>query len=221
MSELELILSVKRRAFRNDTPFPDDQNAKYLAARKEALSRDNHTCQFCDLKSSMNETHHLNDDHNDNRVANLVTACTMCHMVNHIAYAGISGRASLIYLHEVDISHAGLNALVRAAWLAEHKGSGELKNTARLLYERLEKAELMAIKVIGTSSPIVLGNQMQSLSDADYEQRHKALSGIYLLPKKEAYKKHIQHWSKELSGPKPDHWIEIASEKFANWSLSE
>lgn len=220
MNELKLRLSVKRQSFRSDTPLPEGNNPAYISARKQALSRDSHTCRYCGLKSSLNETHHLNDNHDDNRPENLVTACTLCHMVNHMAYAGISGRASLIYLHEVDIDHAGFNAIVRALWLAETLGVGEVKNTARLLLERLEKAELMATKVVGTSNPIMLGNHMQSLSDAEYEKRDKGLKGIYLLPKKDAYKKHISHWTKENKNFRPEDWINSARSKFAQWSES-
>ncbi len=213
-----ILLSVKRGSFRGDTPSPPNSDLIYKNARKAVLNRDNNTCQFCGFESIKNETHHVDDDHTNHQESNLVTACVLCHMAHHIAFAGIQGRGSLIYLHNAEIGQGPLNQLIRTLWIAEELGKGDLKLNASQLLSRLEKAEIMSIQAIGTSNPSVLGDFMSYMSNHDYENRAKALEGIYLFPKKSAYSQHIKMWSAEIKGFTPNEWVKKAEEKFAQWT---
>lgn len=52
----------------------------YQRQRKKALHRDNYTCQTCGFRSRRKNTiHHINKNHNDNRLENLITECRSCH----------------------------------------------------------------------------------------------------------------------------------------------
>lgn len=213
-----IVLSVKRGAFRGDNPSPPGSDAVYKKARSEVLKRDNFTCAFCGFRHPKNEVHHIDDNHDNHALANLITACVLCHMAHHLAYAGIQKRGTLIYLDDVTISQGDLNQLVRTLWVAEFLSKGDLKNTASSLLARLEKAELMAAQVIGTSSPSVMGDFMFNLSDSEYKDRGKALQGIYLLPSKEAYKPYIKMWAESCKSFTPNEWVKRAEEKFDQWS---
>lgn len=217
MTLLPITLSVKRGAFRGDQPSPPGSDMVYRKARERALKRDNFTCLFCGFRHPKNEVHHADDNHDNHDVDNLVTACVLCHMSHHIAYAGIQKRGSLIYLHDVSISQGALNQLVRSLWVAEVLSKGDIKNTAVNLLSRLDKAELMAAQVIGTSSPSVLGDFMFNLNSSDYENRAESLKGIYLLPKKEAYAPYVKLWAAESKSFNPDEWTRKAKEKFELW----
>lgn len=211
-------LSVKRGAFRSDEPSPPGSDAVYRAARQVVLKRDDFTCQFCGFRHPKNETHHANDNHDDHAEQNLITACVLCHMAHHIAFAGTKDRGSLIYLHEAEIDQGGLNQLVRTLWIAEELARGDLKSTASQILSRLERGEILATQVIGTSNPSVLGDFMSSMKEEDYLTRDKALAGVYLLPKKSAYTAYLKLWVQDAKQFGPDDWMKKASEKFAQWS---
>lgn len=217
---LPIRLSVKRGAFRSDEPSPPISDAVYRSAREQALKRDDYTCRFCGFRSAKNEVHHANDDHNDHSSENLITACVLCHMAHHIAFAGIKNRGVLIYLDGHPIDQGGLNQLVRTLWIAEATAKGDLNHTAKQLLSRLERAEILAVQKLGSSSPTVIGDYMSTLTDEKYETRDEALRGIYLLPKRSAYASHITAWIKDSKQFMPDDWIKKAEEKFAQWSES-
>lgn len=218
MTLLPITLSVKRGAFRSDTPSPPGSDAVYKSARQTVLKRDNHTCQFCGFRHSKNEVHHVDDNHENHNPENLVTACVLCHMAHHIAFAGTQNRGSLIYLHDVKISQGALNQLVRSLWVAEFLGKGDIKNTASTLLARLDKSKLMASQVIGTSSPSVLGDFMSGMNSDEYSKRKDALKGIYLLPNKGAYQNQIKMWAEDWKKFNPAEWVNQANVKFAQWS---
>lgn len=220
MNYLPIIMSVKRKAFRSDSPHPSGQDKAYISARKLRLDKDKHTCQFCGLRSAKNEVHHLDDDHENHHEANLVTACVLCHMCFHIAFAGIQKRAKLIYLPDVSLTQAGLNQLVRNLWVASAIGTGDLKNTASQLLARLDKAEIHANAIIGTSSPTILGDHLSSMSDEDYAQREMGLTGLFLLPLREAYGPYIKLWAEEARQFTPSDWVDTARSKFSEWGGS-
>lgn len=217
MNLLPVTLSVKRRAFRSDAPHAAATDAAYMEARKKVLARDDFTCRFCGFRHKTNEVHHANDDHNDQRLENLLTACVLCHMSFHIAFAGIRGRAKLIYLPDAKINQADLNQIVRNLWIAELMGKDDLRQNAAQLLARLEKAEIHAHAVLGTSSPAVLGDFMASLSDEDYEKRAEPLEGIYLLHLKKAYAPQIKQWCEASKNFTPDAWVSQARQKFESW----
>lgn len=218
MDLLPIRLSVKRGAFRADTPSPPASDLTYKNARQVVLKRDDHTCRFCGFRSAKNETHHVNDDHNNHSESNLITACVLCHMSHHIAYAGLQGRGSLIYLHGSDIGQGPLNQIIRSLWIAEETAKGDLRGTASQILGRFEKAELLSVQAIGTSNPSVLGDFMSSMKEEDYQNREKALSGIYLLPKRAAYTAHLKQWILDSKNFSPSDWVKRAEEKFAQWS---
>lgn len=212
-----IVLSVKRKAFRADSPNPSAADKVYLNARKQVLQRDNHTCQFCGHRSTKNEVHHINDDHEDHSLTNLVTACVLCHMCFHVSFAGIQNRGKLIYLPETSITQAGINQLCRHLWIAEVIGTGDLKNTASQLLARLDKADIHANAIIGTSSASIFGDHLSSLSDDEYAKRESALKGLYLLPRKDAYAPYIKMWAEESRNFVPEDWVETAKAKFGEW----
>lgn len=218
MTLLPIHLSVKRGSFRGDHPSPPGSDLLYRKNRASALSRDRYMCRFCGFTHKSNETHHANDDHDDQREENLITSCVLCHMAHHIAFAGVKGRGSIIYLHDVEIDQAGLNNLVRSLWIAEELSKGDTKNTATMILSKLEKAELMAVQVLGTSSAAVLGEFFSSMKEEDYFKRKDILKGVFLLPKKDAYRSQLSVWSKDYKNFNPEEWVKKSKEKFDQWS---
>jgi len=56
---------------------------KYGGLYFQVLQRDNYECQNCHSKESLVE-HHINGNHEDNRMENLVTLCQKCHRAIHL-----------------------------------------------------------------------------------------------------------------------------------------
>lgn len=220
MTYLPIVLSVKRGAFRADYPHPPASDALYRQARVKALKRDDFTCRFCGFKHEKNEVHHANDNHEDHSDDNLITSCVLCHMCHHIGFAGVQNRGKLIYLPGAAIDQAGLNQLVRMLWIAEHMSASDLKNTASSLLSRLDRADIPATSLLGTSNPSIMADYMASIPEDEYAKRAVVLQDIYLLPNKQAYMPYLKLWIEGSKSYKPADWVETARQKFADWRES-
>jgi intracellular multiplication protein IcmJ len=178
-----------------------EADMEFQRVRKKALERDNHTCRFCGFKNNKwQEVHHFNDDHNDNRLENLITTCPFCHMCQHIGLAGAHREAILIYrpeITQVQIHHLVRTALVADAHHEALKAEDQTGTTKRspnlkLAGEAAEmgKALLAALKSSAdgarqhllTSDPVDLANAMMLMPDEAYARRREFLAGIRLLP---------------------------------------
>lgn len=85
------------------------------------LRRDNHTCQYCGFRSELyQEIHHINHNHADFDVNNLVCACTLCHRSFHLNALHIAKAAELIFFPE--LTQAEVNHLCRALAVAKYRG---------------------------------------------------------------------------------------------------
>lgn len=188
-----LILSVKCENWRMNDMNSDDADAEFSIVRKQALERDKHTCQFCGFKNlRYQEVHHSNDNHADNRKENLVTACTFCHLVQHIGFAGLKEEAILIYAPEIpqDILHH----LVRTSMVCqrvymtensrkeEHMDFRKAADAAVNFMNALKERASAAQDKIGTSDPHELANVLMMLPENHYVRRAAKLEGIRLLP---------------------------------------
>lgn len=208
----ELFLSVKCKSFRQDDFESEGGDAEFHKVRPQILERDDYTCQYCGFKCSVNngkgsgsymEVHHIDDDHNNNNKNNLVTICQFCHNCQHIGFAGLNKESTLIWLPEIE--QWELHHLVRSCMISEgFKNKINMEQNSRVnrsnvnqqmvsianeMYEEsqalmnylLSRSEIVKDK-IGTSSPVVLGNVLEQMDDADYKKRKEFLNGIRLLP---------------------------------------
>ena len=116
---LPLTLNVKKAQWRVDDPNFGEADRGFDQVRRRALERDDYTCRFCAFRSpKWQEVHHFNDDHHDNSLENLVTACQYCHMCQHIGLWGSKREAVLIWLPE--LSQVDLNHMVRTIQVARY-----------------------------------------------------------------------------------------------------
>lgn len=229
---IPLVPSVKCENWRMYDKDSGEADAEFQRVRKKALERDNHSCRFCSFRSlKWQEVHHLNDDHADNRLDNLVTACPFCHMVQHIGLAGRNEEAVLVWLPE--IAQDDLHHLVRTALVAQRQSDiiksdpranpatlrlfRESADVARSVLAAFRSREIEAEARLGSSDPLEIGNAMLLLPDREYARRAEFLSGIRLLPlgkrfqeREDVMVKHIDSWT-ETGGPyatlKPNSWL--------------
>lgn len=229
---IPLVLSVKCENWRMYDKDSGEADAEFQRVRKKALERDNHSCRFCGFRHlKWQEVHHLNDDHADNRLENLVTACTFCHMVQHIGLAGRNGEAVLAWIPEIPQDR--LHHLVRTALVAQRsadviKGDPranpamirvyrESADSAKSALAALRAREVEAERRIGTSDPLEIGNALLLLPDQAYAKRSEFLAGIRLLPlgkrqqeREDVMQRQIDSWT-DAGGPyatlKPNSWV--------------
>lgn len=198
--EHRLVLSVKARTWRGAYE-PSDR--VFQDVRSRVLERDRHTCVFCGFHSrKYQHVHHVDDDHDNNALSNLVTICSYCHMNFHIGKAGQEG-ATLAFVPELPpelVSHVWRAIRVALAWphvLRERSERGmrvgtaqieealALHEAARRLLEFFAARRGKAEELLGTSSPIMLAELMLAAQRADkgfYDRREGWLHGIRLLP---------------------------------------
>lgn len=215
----EIILSVKRGKFRSDDPDAEAANKEFLNAREEVLSRDKYKCVYCGFYAKkFQEVHHLDNDHTNNELDNLVTTCSLCHMCHHISFAGIKEMGTLIYIEpELEVKQAELNSLVRNLWLAEDSKNQEINSMAVELFFRLFFRSTFVKNTLGDANPTTLGNYLLGLPDDMYEKRKDILTGIYLLPSKTGFKKQYKYWKESYKGVMPGEWKKLAIQNSLKW----
>ena len=234
MQRIPLVLSVKCENWRMNDKASDEADAEFQRVRKRALERDNYTCRFCGFRAlKWQEVHHVNDDHADNRLDNLVTACSFCHSCQHIGLAGRNEEAVLIWLPQ--ISQADLHHIVRTALVAQRladvmkqdirarpdllKSHREASDVAKAVMGALREREAQAERLLGSSDPVDIANAMLLLPEDAYARRADFLAGIRLLPlgrrvneREDVMPKMIDNWT-DSGGPyfnlKPTSWIGV------------
>ncbi len=120
-----LVLSAKCLPWRGDGELEHDTT--FQANRRQALDRDRHSCRFCGFTQKPSQAtpdanfymqvHHIDDNHNNSELSNLVTACMHCHAVQHIGLYGSKYGAKLIWLPEM--TQADLHHLLRVILVAK------------------------------------------------------------------------------------------------------
>lgn len=222
--EREIILSVKRSVFRVDDPNSEASNSEFKKVRESVLKRDNYTCQYCSLRAmKFQEIHHLDDNHANNEMNNLITTCSLCHMCNHIAFAGLNKMGQLIYLNpELNISQASLNAFMRQLWIAENSDDKDIKIAAQAYKSRIYQQIVPALRKLGDSKADMLGNFLAKKSNKEYEKRKEKLKGIYFLPNSDGFKKQLKYWLDVANKNFPSSkWAESSEVKIEKWLKNE
>ena len=212
---IPLVLSVKAANWRMDDRDSESADQEFKHVRLKALDRDDRTCRFCGFRApKFQEIHHLNDDHHDNRVDNLVTACPFCHACQHIGLAGKSKKAVLAWIPEIPQDR--LHHLVRSIYLVCHWAKGmeaehrkhnpkviraatEMAQGAKGLESRLLARTSEAEKRFVTSDPLELGTILHQIANdnpAMYDRRAEFLTGLRLLP--------LSRWMEDGKDKMPD-----------------
>ncbi len=203
MALLTLTLSVKTKNWRQNDMESGEKNAEFQIVKPKVRERDNNSCKHCGFRLPKGgyymQVHHLNDDHGDQSLQNLVTTCMHCHAPHHIGLWGMDRgkgkEASIIYLPEIsqaDLSHMCRTILVARRYaekieadpkeLDDKKRSArQMKEAADALFDRYRAREAEAESRLGSSDPLDLANALLQLNDSDYERRKEALAPYRLL----------------------------------------
>ncbi len=160
----------------------------------EASLSDSTICHHCGQPlQGWPEPYHLNDDHADNRPANLVASCPLCHLAQHLNRPTIESEAVLVWIPEM--TQRAVVGLARAAHVslfrdglspASERPPGERSSRAAkaayVTLRTLRGRSKAAAQLLGTNSPRVLGAALIGLDRQEYDRRSARLAGIHLLP---------------------------------------
>ena len=212
--ERDLILSATRKSWKMSSTHGTEFDKSYRDSKgnpgklKEAWdkvwARDKHKCYFCGFESKRHqEIHHLNDDHSDNSLDNLVTICPLCHQSFHLDTASTTNGGKIIWLPE--LSQQELNYLSRAIFIAMEEAESIEKNNkeeigfikiARMLENSLSERSLVVDQQIqnGSSDPAVFANALINMSESQYEKRFGFLKPFKLLNLRSRFPIQTTYW---------------------------
>lgn len=147
-------------------------DAEFKAVQPTILARDKATCRFCDVQSEdAIEVHHADGDHSHNAPDNLLSACVVCHPVNHLGNSSIRDLApsetvgqygSLLLLNE--ISQVDLSHLARTIGHVLNVGTDTEKEAATALYQQIASHSVYFEAAFGS---IKVRNVAQALIEAE------------------------------------------------------
>lgn len=205
--ERQLILSASRRSWKMSSTHGTEFDKDYKKTKSiwdKVWERDKHTCYYCKFTSKKHqEIHHLNDDHDDNSMDNLVTVCPLCHQNFHLDSASTTNGGKIIWLPE--FSQQELNYLCRAIFIAiEEAEVAESENRevigfskiARTFETSLAERTLIVDQHFssGASDPAVFANVLINMTDEQYEKRAQFLGSFKLLHLRTRFPVQVKHW---------------------------
>ena len=151
-------------------------------------------CRFCGLPAGgWQEDFHLDGNHQNPVPANIVAACPLCHLCQHMDRPTIQQEAALIWLPEM--SQAAVIALARHVHLLLHRHGepadmqrGRPRRNIAALYpawaafEALRARGHAAEERLGTASPRDLAAALLGFTSHAWSCQDALLRGLRLLP---------------------------------------
>lgn len=183
------VLGVKRKLWRKDDEHADVSDLAFLEKRKAVFGRDNYTCRFCTFKASkFQEVHHLDDDHSNNEMSNLITVCNLCHQVFHLGMCAMRNSGFIAAIPE--LTQTEINNITRAIFVSEFSGTLQLNNKLKSLYALFQFRGVDTLKNlygVDISTPYALAEVLSNCPDELFANRAKIFSLLRLVPTKEAF----------------------------------
>lgn len=172
-------------------------DSRFKTFEKKILQRDRYTCQFCGFQARLyQDVVNLDNNYNNNKTDNLVTACCFCSQCFFIESVGVGGYGggALIYLPE--ISQPELNSLCHVLFCAITNDTG-YKNSAQTIYRSFKfRTQLVEEKFgEGTSDPSIFGHLLIDSGPIAKENSTKIFSNIRLLPSRAKFRIQIERWA--------------------------
>ena len=172
-------------------------DSRFKTFEQKILHRDRYTCQFCGFQARIyQDVVNLDNNYNNNKADNLVTACCLCSQCFFIESVGVGGYGggALIYLPE--LSQPELNSLCHVIFCAITNDTG-YKNSAQTIYRSLKfRTQLVEEKFgEGTSDPSIFGHLLIDSAPLTTENSTKLFKTIRLLPSRAKFRKQIERWA--------------------------
>ncbi len=208
MEQKNLLLSAHRKSWQVSSLHgtqqdPDKKSAKIF---ERILDRDKNTCYYCGFQAAKwQEVHHLNDDHEDLSLDNLVTICPLCHQSFHLNLVHTTNGGTIIWLPE--FTQQELNYLCRSIFICLDASDEELEGVkfqkmAMSIYQALDAREQVVSQHFysGTATQTneknvgAFGQMLLNLNEEEYNNRENIISNFKLLPSPNRFPVQIKYW---------------------------
>lgn len=207
----DLILSASNKSWKMSTTHGTEYDRLYKNSKGEpgkrhdvfnsVWARDRYKCYYCNFESKKHqEIHHLNDDHEDYSMDNLVTICPLCHQSFHM---DIANGSKIIWLPE--FTQQELNYICRALFIAledlaeKEKRKEEpigFTKIARMIEDSLFNRHLTVEQQFqtGASEPATFAGALLNMTAEEYEKRYTLLKPFKILPIKARFPVQTKYW---------------------------
>lgn len=207
----DLILSAGNKSWKMSTTHGTEYDRLYKNSKgapgkrfdvfNKVWERDRCKCYFCNFESKKHqEIHHLNDDHEDYSMDNLVTICPLCHQSFHLDNAN---GGKIIWLPE--FTQQELNYICRALFIAledydqkEKDGVEPVGFTklARVIENSLWNRALIVDQQFqnGASEPATFAGALLNMTPEDYAKRYSFLKPFKILPVRARFPVQVRYW---------------------------
>ena len=176
---IKLIFGVKTQEWRKDDPDADSADDDFRGVRQRRFFLDHWSCQACGCPSHSAagapsaglQVHHVDNDHKNNAIENLITLCPLCHGIFHIGFQVRNKPGRFIWLPE--ISQGELNLLTHVCAIASiHAKDGD--EDAKTLLLALDELQCKL-----ASQKLPAGLFLDPLSGKDYTQNFAANTELF------------------------------------------
>lgn len=196
----------------DSTSVEADQSFKM--ARKNVLERDKKTCRFCGFRAEkFQEVHHLDDDHHNNALNNLVTVCSLCHMVHHVGLAATNGTGFLAAIPE--LTQVEINQIMRTVHVSRLV-NGELwtrLSVIEAIFRHRGAETLYPVFGIDISDPGILANLLFHADKQVFSERSNTLSALRLVPVASAFsEEQVRYYASLSIFSAPESWKTISDQ---------
>jgi intracellular multiplication protein IcmJ len=200
----QIQLSLNEKRWRLFMVRREDKHFKSFA--DQVLKRDQHRCRYCGFQArSHQEIVNLDEDFNNNRLSNLVTACRLCAQCFFIEMIGKMDFGGGVVVHLPEIEQSQLNALCHVLFCSI-SSENDFQSTAQSLYNSLKIRSKAVERDLGKglSNPSFLGQMMidTPLDNKEHKRNH-VLKDLRILPLHAKFTQELKDWSKDtVANPK-------------------
>jgi len=176
---------------------------KFKKILEQVLKRDHFTCQYCGFQAQVyQEVVNLDQNYQNNKLSNLVTACCFCAQCFFLEVVGEAyGGGTLIYLPE--IPQTDLSALSHVLFCAMGN-ENDYRDNAQEIYQTLRSRYSVIEDNYGEglSDPLVMGQLIIDYTSTHEESPAPLLEHMRLLPARGRFKKQVDYWIQLAQGEK-------------------
>lgn len=183
---------------------------KFQEFSQMVLKRDNYTCRFCGFQASRyQEVINLDQNYQNNKLSNLVTACCFCAQCFFLETIGKDESSGGVLIYLPELSQGELNGFCHVLFCAMANATN-YREDAQTIYRNLKLRSQIVDKQLGEgmSNPILLSQVLIDTPNQDRSSRiiDEILSSLRVLPSQSRFSKQIEDWAnaaiKELSKSK-------------------
>ena len=165
---------------------------------KQVFERDHYSCQYCGFQArEYQEIVNFDQNYNNNKPVNLLTACCFCTQCFFLESVGEGGYGGGTLIHCPEMAQTELNSLCHVLFCAMINET-TYKESAQSIYRTFRMRSQTIEKQLGdgTCNPAAFGQlYLDYESNNDSKDGRKMLTHFRLLPSRSRFTKQIQRWA--------------------------